>query len=56
MSHTHPGAQPDDKKAAFAGLIVTAVALFVIAYSIVLWTNSRFEGHEKGGSAAESTH
>lgn len=56
MSHTHSGEQPNDKKAAFAGLIVTALALFVIAYGIVLWTNARFEGHEKAGSAAESTH
>ena len=34
-----------DKSAAITGMIVTALALAGIAYGLVLWTNSRFEGH-----------
>lgn len=49
MSHEHTS----DKGAAFAGLIITSVALFVIAFGIVKWTNAKYAGHE--GSKAEST-
>lgn len=46
-----------DQKAAFAGLLVTSAALFVICFAIVKWTDSLFAGHEKAaGTAAESTH
>jgi hypothetical protein len=45
--------QPNDKPAAFRGLIVTAILLFVMAYAIVLWTNSRFAGHSEAAPAAQ---
>lgn len=38
--------EPGDKRSAFIGMAVTAALLFVFAYSIVLWTNSKFEGGE----------
>jgi hypothetical protein len=44
---------PEDKRAAFIGLIVTAVALFVIAFTIVELTNKKFAG-EKSEKAAET--
>ncbi len=46
----------NDKPAAFKGLIVTAVLLFVMAYSIVLLTNKQFEGHSAGAPAAAEKH
>jgi hypothetical protein len=42
---------PEDKRAAFIGLIVTAIALFVIAFTIVELTNRKFAGHEEGKAA-----
>lgn len=44
---------PSDKGAAFTGLIVTAIALVVICFSIVKWTNARFASH--GDEKAEAT-
>jgi multidrug resistance efflux pump len=41
-----------DKAAAFKGLLVTAVLLFVMAYGIVLWTNTRFASHTTEAPAA----
>ena len=38
--------EPGDKRSAFMGMAITALLLFVFAYGIVLWTNSRFEGGE----------
>jgi len=38
--------EPGDKRSAFIGMVVTAALLFVFAYSIVLWTNSKFAGGE----------
>ena len=38
--------QSGDKRSAFIGMIVTSVILFLFAYGIVQWTNSRFEGAE----------
>ena len=37
--------QPGDKSAGFAGLILGAIALFVIMFGIVRWTNTQFAGH-----------
>lgn len=50
--------QPEDKKAAITGMIITAVSLFVIAYAIVLLTNRKFAGaeHEKGAPSAQTQH
>jgi hypothetical protein len=44
--------QPEDKKAALTGLVVTAVALFVMAYAIVLMTNAKFARAQHGEGAA----
>ena len=49
-THTH---QETDAKAAFMGLIVGAIVLFLIVSGIVWWTNNKFAGHEK--TAVEST-
>ncbi|HEY3288426.1 MAG TPA: hypothetical protein VGJ96_14995 [Gemmatimonadaceae bacterium] len=43
----------EDRKAAFAGLIVGAVALIVICFTIVKLTNMKFGAHTK--AAAEAT-
>ena len=42
---------PSDKKAAFTGLIGGAILILVLCYSMVTWTNSRFEGHTPGRPA-----
>lgn len=44
--------QPEDKKAALTGLVVTAIGLFIFAFVIVILTNKKFEGAEHGGGAA----
>ncbi len=44
----------NDKAAAFRGLIITAILLFVVAYTVVLLTNRKFAGHEAGAAAAET--
>ena len=44
--------EPSDKRTAFIGMIVTAVILFVFAFTIVKLTNAKFEGSE---AHAEST-
>ncbi|HJU76221.1 MAG TPA: hypothetical protein VJ717_20945 [Gemmatimonadaceae bacterium] len=50
--------QPEDKRAALTGLIITAISLFVMAFTIVLLTNKKFAGAEHGGGApaAETKH
>jgi hypothetical protein len=45
--------EPGDKKAAFTGLVVTAVLLFILAFTIVQLTNSHYRGAE--GAHAEAT-
>lgn len=50
MSSTPP---PSDKGAAFTGLIVTAVLLFLMVFGIVKMTNAKYAGHE--GAKAEAT-
>jgi hypothetical protein len=42
-----------DKKAALTGLVVTAVLLFLMAFTIVELTNRKY-AHEKGETAAET--
>lgn len=44
--------QSGDKKAAFLGMIVTAVALFIVAFTIVQLTNAKYAGE---GAHAEAT-
>lgn len=45
----HPG----DKSAAFKGLIVTVVLLFVMAFTIVQLTNMKFASHGAEAPAAQ---
>ncbi|MBL8982162.1 MAG: hypothetical protein JNL26_08255 [Gemmatimonadetes bacterium] len=47
--------QHNDQPAAFKGLIVTAVLLFVMAYGIVMWTNAKFASHTPA-AAGETKH
>ena len=44
--------QPGDKSAGFAGLILGGIALFVIMFGIVRWTNSMYAGHGAAPAAA----
>ncbi|HEY7565992.1 MAG TPA: hypothetical protein VH762_00365 [Gemmatimonadaceae bacterium] len=50
--------QPEDKKAALTGLVITAISLFIMAFTIVLLTNRKFAGaeHEKGAAASQTQH
>ncbi len=50
MSSTH---HPEDRKAAFTGLIVGTVALIIVVVAIVKMTNAKFATHEK--PVAEAT-
>jgi hypothetical protein len=38
--------QPSDKKAAYIGLVVTAVLLFLMSFTIVQLTNHEYAGRE----------
>ena len=59
-AHGHGHAHGSDKGAAFVGLFGGIIILGAIVYALVLWTNSRFEGHAAGGAApaagAEAKH
>jgi len=46
---------PNDRKAAFTGLILGAVAIFVILYGTVMVTNSSFHAEEGAQSSSEAT-
>jgi hypothetical protein len=54
---SHTPAHGSDKGAGFTGLIVGALFVGLILYSVVLLTNRHFAGEkgEKGTTAAEST-
>ncbi len=52
MSAPHPG----DKSAGFTGLILGAIAIFIILFAIVRLTNARYHGEHEAGPAAEATH
>ena len=43
-----------DKRAAFVGMIVTAVLLFIMAFTIVKLTNAKFAGHNAEGKAGQT--
>jgi hypothetical protein len=43
---SHGSAHGSDMGAAFTGLIGGAILIGAILYGIVLWTNSKFEGHK----------
>lgn len=49
MSTTH---HPEDRRAAFTGLIIGAIALIVIVVAIVKVTNARIAAHEKPAAEA----
>ncbi len=52
MSAPHSG----DKSAGFTGLILGAIAIFIIVFAIVRLTNARYHGEHAETPAAESTH
>ncbi|MBC7844068.1 MAG: hypothetical protein H7099_17265 [Gemmatimonadaceae bacterium] len=54
MSSTH-AAPESDRKAAFTGLIVGAVAVFIILFAVVKVTNDHFAGEEGEKAAVETT-
>jgi hypothetical protein len=45
---------PEDKRAAYSGLIVGAIALFIVVFSIVKITNGAYADHGAEGGAAEA--
>ncbi len=47
-----PEHQPSDKKAAYIGLVVTAVLLFLMSVTIVQLTNHKYAGGEGQHTAA----
>ena len=52
MAHDQHTQQGTDTRAAFMGLIIGAIVLFVIIRGIVWWTNSHYAGEK---TAAEAT-
>jgi hypothetical protein len=46
----------NDKPAAFRGLIITTVLLFVMAYTIVQLTNRKFASHAPAAAAGAEKH
>ena len=47
--------QPGDKSAGFTGLILGAIALFVLLFGIVRMTNAKYAGEHAEKPAAEAT-
>ena len=45
--------EPGDKRSAVVGLIVTSIALFLIAFAIVKLTNAKFAGAEPHAEASK---
>ena len=43
---------PEDRSAAFTGLIVGVVALLVVCFTIVKLTNAKFGAHDKPAAEA----
>ncbi|HYW51354.1 MAG TPA: hypothetical protein VE861_12150 [Gemmatimonadaceae bacterium] len=54
MSATHQPA-PSDRKAAFTGLILGAVFVFIVLLITVKVTNASFAGHEEAKSTSGAT-
>lgn len=46
--------QPGDKSAAFTGLILGAITIFVICFAIVRMTNAKYAGHGESGESGET--
>ena len=53
MSASHTQA-PSDRKAAFTGLILGAIAVFVILFAVVKFTNAQFKSHEGAKETSEA--
>ena len=47
---------PEDKPAAFTGLIAGALLVLAMVLTIIHFTNVKFAGHEGAAPPAESTH
>ena len=47
--------QPGDKAAGFSGLILGGIALFVMMFGIVRWTNAKYAGHATAPAAGATT-
>lgn len=47
--------QPGDKSAAFSGLILGAIALFVLIFGIVRLTNAKYAGEHAEKAGVEAT-
>jgi hypothetical protein len=45
--------QPGDKRSAVIGMIVTAIALFIVAFTIVQLTNAKFAGGEHAAATKD---
>ena len=45
---------PEDKKAAFIGLLVTAALLFTMSFTIVKLTNAKYSKHKAEAKTAET--
>ena len=45
--------EPGDKRSAVVGLIVTSIALFLFAFTIVKLTNAKFAGAESHAEASK---
>jgi len=43
---------PEDRNAAFTGLIIGAVALIILCFGIVKLTNAKYGAHEKPSAQA----
>lgn len=52
MAHDHHD-QPSDMKAAFTGLIVGAIVLFVLVRGIVSFTNHKYAGEKTHAEATK---
>jgi hypothetical protein len=45
--------EPSDKRSAVVGLIVTSIALFIVAFSIVQLTNMKYAGEAAHAEATK---
>jgi len=51
----HGAPHGSDKAAAFTGLIVTSIALFIICFTVIKLTNAKFASHGEGEAKVEAT-
>lgn len=54
MSASH-SAPPSDRKAAYTGLIIGAIVVFIILFGVVKVTNAHFAGEAGEKAASEAT-